>query len=80
MVTLFVNAANIFSSYVLQFIPSPLDLSSLDPVNFSSSLLGSSFSTLVFANTLAGDGINTVFPIKERISFPLQAKHSYQNP
>jgi hypothetical protein len=80
MITLFVNAENIFSSYALQLLPTTLDLVSFQSLAFKTSLIGSPFSSIIFANTLAGDTTNTIFPIRDRIVMPLQANHTYKNP
>lgn len=80
MVTLFVGSTNLFSSYAIQLLPSSLELSTFQPFTFKITPSGDSFSDLIFANIIAGDATSTVFPLKNRIVFPLQNKHIYKNP
>lgn len=80
MVTLFVSSTNLFASYAVQLLPSSLELSTFQSFTFKILPLGDSFSDLIFANIVAGDSTSTLFPIKTRITFPLENKHIYRNP
>ncbi|MDD3262458.1 MAG: PKD domain-containing protein [Candidatus Absconditabacteria bacterium] len=80
MITLFVSANNLFSSYAIQLLPSSLDINTFQQFSFKISPLGDSFSDILFSNIIAGDGSSNIFPIKTRISFPLEDKHVYKNP
>lgn len=80
MITLFVSSTNLFSSYWLQLLPSSLDLWTFQQFSFKILPLGDSFADLIFANIVAGDWSSNVFPLRSRITFPLENKHIYQNP
>lgn len=80
MITLFVSSNNLFASYWLQILPSSLDLSTTQPFTFKILPLGESFADLIFTNIIAWDWVSNIFNLKNRIIFPLEYKHTYQNP
>ncbi|HCY20773.1 TPA: hypothetical protein DIC40_02780 [Patescibacteria group bacterium] len=80
MITLFVGSNNLFSSYAIQLLPSSLELTTFQTFTFKILPLGDSFADLIFANIVAGDNNSTIFPLSNRIVFPLENKHIYKNP
>ena len=80
MVTLFVNSDNLFSSYSIQLLPSSLDLTTFEAFSFKVVPLGDSFSDMLFANLVVGDGYSKVYTLGNRVSFPLDTTYMYKNP
>ncbi len=80
MVTLFVSAPNLFTSYWIQLLPSSLDISVLQKFSFSVIPLWDGFSDILFANIMPDESSFSTINLKTKTTFPFKQTYSYTNP